>query len=159
MVLDAYDHIKALTNGWHSTQAKQAARAAQLWAHSACTQHATIPNCSSMVIRITTHDMDHAIFSWAQEHLHTYLPTPTLHPTTNHHRHPSQEHTPSRTEEITLQLSAVAHSLIQSSIEFTDTNPQTPKELPETQLCFLLGLRGLRWDERPLLAPIWQNLH
>ena len=28
MVLNAYEHIKALTNGWNSPQAKQAARAA-----------------------------------------------------------------------------------------------------------------------------------
>ena len=72
---------------------------------------------------------------------------------------PSNQHTPSRTEEIALQLSAVAHSLIQSSIERTDTNPQTTKELPKALLCFLLGLSGLGWEERHLLAPIWQNLH
>ena len=112
MVLDTYNHIKALTNGWNSPQAKQAASTAWLWAHSACTQYTTIPNCSSMAIRITTHDMDHATFSWAQDHLQTYLPTPTLHPTTNNHPHPSQEHTPSRTKEIALQLSAAAHSLM-----------------------------------------------
>ena len=85
MVLDAYDHIMALTHGWNSPLAKQAARAAHLWMHSTCMQHKTIPNCSSMVIRITIHDMDHATFSWAQDHLHTYLPMPTLHPTPDTH--------------------------------------------------------------------------
>ena len=114
MVLDAYDHIKALTHGWTSTHTKQAAQAACLWACSACTQHETIPNCSSMAIHITICNMvDQATFGWAQDHCHTYLPTPTQHMPANTQLHPTQAHTPSRTKEIALQ--SIVHSLVHRS--------------------------------------------
>ena len=67
--------------------------------------------------------------------------------------------TPSKTEEIALQLSAAAHLLIQNTIERTNTTRPSQKEMPKNLTCFLLGISGLTWDEQHLLAPIWNELY
>ena len=53
MVLDAFDYIKDVTKQWNSPNAKAAARAAQLWAHCACTQHEANATISGAAIHAT----------------------------------------------------------------------------------------------------------
>ena len=103
--------------------------------------------------------MDQDTFSWAQEHLHTYLPAPSPCRHTDTQPETPTVHTLSRTKERALQLSAAAHFFIQSTIKHTNTSHQMPKELPENLTCFLLGLSSLGWGEWHLLTPIWQVLH
>ena len=114
---------------------------------------------SSTAIRATIHDMDSNTLSWAHDHLGSYLPTPEQ----QAGRTPSPNHdtvtTPSRMEEIVLQLSAATHQLIQSAVERSDTSRTMPKEIPENLTCFLLGISRLTWDEWHLLAPIWSELY
>ena len=159
-VIDALDYIRDATHDWSDTTTRKAAQAARLWARCACTQDYNHPESSGVTIRSTARDMDSDTLAWAREHLHSYLP-----PSMDQRQTPSPATTAteapptSRTEEIALQLSAAAHALIQSTIERADNPRQTPKELPENVLCFLLGLSGLSWDERDLLAPIWSDLY
>ena len=158
-VLDGFNYINTVTQGWTSDNAKKAARAARLWARCACTQHEANQRTSGVTIPTKVRNMDPETLSWAHDQLGSYLPTPdqtrTGPPTLNH----AATTTPSRTEEIALQLSAAAHSLIQSAIERTDTTRATTKEIPENLTCFLLGISGLAWDDRHLLAPIWTELY
>ena len=92
---------------------------------------------SGTAIRATVRDMDSNTLSWAHDHLGSYLPTPEQQagrtPLPNH----DTATTPSRMEEIALQLSAAAHQLIQSTIECSNTSRTTPKEIPENLTCFL----------------------
>ena len=72
---------------------------------------------SGTAMRATVRDMDSNTLNWALDNLSSYLPTPEQ----QAGRTPSPNHdtatTPSRTEEIALQLSAAMHQLIQSTVK------------------------------------------
>ena len=99
------------------------------------------------------------MLSWVLNHLGSYLPTPAQ----NRSRAPTPDTvattTPTMTEEIALQLSTATHSLNQSTIECTNTNCTTPKDISKNLTCFLLGISSLTWEERHLLTPIWSELY
>ena len=97
--------------------------------------------------------------TWTSTHMAGHRNTCT--PTYQHHHHmdAAQPDTmtvpaPSRTKKIALQLSAMAYSLIHSTIENTDMSHQMPKKHTKILACFLLGLGSLGWGEWHILAPI-----
>ena len=103
--------------------------------------------------------MDSDTLSWAIDHLGSYLPSPEQNTSRTPTPNPKAAAMPSRMEEIALQLSAATHQLIQSAVKCSDTTRTMPNEIPENLTCFLLGISGLTWEEKHLLAPIWSELY
>lgn len=57
------------------------------------------------------------------------------------------------------QAMVLTQDAIRQAVERPDREKTAPKKLPDTILCRLLGLSGLKWEEQHLLAPIWLSLH
>jgi hypothetical protein len=57
------------------------------------------------------------------------------------------------------QAVMLAHDVLKTVTEKNDRDRPSGKQLPDTLLCNLLGLSGLSWEERDLLAPVWQQLY
>jgi hypothetical protein len=101
--------------------------------------------------------MDEEIIRWAVRRLAAYLPAVSpVPPPVAPRVAPSDANT-----ELCHQAVLLAHNVLQSVTERNDRERTAPatKQVPDTLLCNLLGLSGLTWDERDLLAPIWQQLY
>lgn len=153
---EAYRWITYATKSWTSSAGQTAANLARQWAQAACTQTSPEIHASCVAIRVRTPSMDEEIISWAIRRLATYLPAlPQAAPPPI-----PREAPPDTRTELCHQTALLAQHVLQSVTERNDRERTAPtKQVPETLLCNLLGLSGLTWDERNLLAPIWQQLY
>jgi hypothetical protein len=160
-----YHWVTAETRGWKSEEGKEAAEWARQWGRAACTstdQHQDI-SCVQPP-NIIVHSMDRTIATWAVHSLNAHLPKPKPAPTPHEARAPatgptSNNDPPANFMESVNNMMLLAQNVIQSTVERNDRERTTTKQIPETLLHRLLGLSGLTWDERTLMAPIWHQLY
>lgn len=157
---EAYRWIAQATRTWNTADGKTAAQLARQWGQAACTQTAADNDTSKVAIRIRTPNMDEATIPWAVRRLASYLPPAQPNPPQEARNHtPPPIGTDTTHHDICHQAVLLAHNVLQTVTERTDRERSTGKQIPDTLLCNLLGLSGLSWDERDMLAPIWQQLY
>ena len=53
---------------------------------------------------------------------------------------------------------SLAQDVIRANTESKDREKESSKQIPEPILCKILGLSGLHWEDRDLMAGLWHEL-
>jgi hypothetical protein len=163
--MEYYNWVTAKTRGWKSVEGKEAAEWARQWGRAARTCDEKSPESSCVHLpNIIIHTMDKMLTTWAVHSLNAHMPKPKATPTPQAARAPTPAQNknnspPADFMESVNNMMRLAQNVIQSTVEKNDRERTTTKQIPDTLLHRLLGLSGLTWEDRELLAPIWQQLY
>ena len=138
---------------------KAAARLARQWGQAACTQPVADHPRSGVAIHIQTPALDEEVISWSVRRLATYLPVSESPPSAVSGGLQPPSRIDTAQTELCHQAVLLAQNVLQTVTERTDRERSTSKTVPEALLCNLVGLSGLSWDDRDMLAPIWKQLY